>query len=102
MMLKNNGIKHYKNEKTRERPAPSMAQGYRVVGQKKRRITGLYALRGLAAPRPPQWLGHSLRSIPTPHSTHILAGLQSYGLLIRPAQTSPTAGTLYEMGANIV
>jgi hypothetical protein len=30
-----------------------------------------------------------------------LAGLQTYGLLIRPAKTSYTAGTLCEMGAKI-
>jgi hypothetical protein len=34
---------------------------------------------------------------PTLHSTHILAGLQTYGLLIRPAKTSYTAGTLCAM-----
>jgi hypothetical protein len=31
-----------------------------------------------------------------------LAGLQTYGLLIRPAKTSYTAGTLYEMAAKLV
>jgi hypothetical protein len=38
---------------------------------------------------------------PTLHSTHILAGLQTYGLRIRPAKTSYTAGTLCEMGPKI-
>jgi hypothetical protein len=38
---------------------------------------------------------------PTLHSTHIWAGLQTYGLLIRPAQTSYTARTLCEMRAKI-
>jgi hypothetical protein len=31
-----------------------------------------------------------------------LAGLQTYGLLIRPAKTSYTTGTLYDMGAKFV
>jgi hypothetical protein len=34
---------------------------------------------------------------PALNSTHILAGLQTYGLLIRPAKTSHTAGTLGAM-----
>jgi hypothetical protein len=34
------------------------------------------------------------RYAPTAHSTHIFAGLQTCGLLIRPAKTSHTAGTL--------
>jgi hypothetical protein len=33
--------------------------------------------------------------LPTAHSTHSFAGLQTYGLLIRPAKPSYTAGTLY-------
>jgi hypothetical protein len=45
---------------------------------------------------------HSPRSVaallPTAHSTHSFAGLQTYGLLIRPAKPSHTAGTLCEMG----
>jgi hypothetical protein len=41
------------------------------------------------------WLGQSACGLlPTPSSTHIFAGLQTYGLLIRPAKTSHTAGTL--------
>jgi hypothetical protein len=31
-----------------------------------------------------------------------LAGLQTYGLLIRPAKTSYTAGTLYAIFSNIL
>ena len=38
------------------------------------RITGLYARRGLTAPRPPQWLGHSA----TLHS-HAIAPAQFVG-----------------------
>jgi hypothetical protein len=33
---------------------------------------------------------------PTAHSTHSFAGLQTCGLLIRPAKPSYTAGTLCE------
>jgi hypothetical protein len=44
-------------------------------------------------------LGHY---VPTAHSTHSFAGLQTYGLLIRPAKPSYTAGTLCEMGAKIL
>jgi hypothetical protein len=42
---------------------------------------------------------HSPRSAspPTAHSTHSFAGLQTYGLLIRPAKPSHTAGTLCAM-----
>jgi hypothetical protein len=42
---------------------------------------------------------HSPRSAtpPTAHSTHIFAGLQTCGLLIRPAKTSHTAGTLCDI-----
>ena len=59
----------------------------------------LYALRGLTAPRPPQWLGHSA----TLHS-HAIAPAQFVGpakptvLPIRAAKPSHTAGTLCEMG----
>jgi hypothetical protein len=37
----------------------------------------------------------------TAHSTHIFAGLQTYGLLIRPAKTSYTAGTLCAIWSEI-
>jgi hypothetical protein len=58
-------------------------------------ITGLYALRGLTAPRPPQWLGHSAAL----HS-HAIAPAQFVGpgnaahFPIRAAKPSHTAGTL--------
>jgi hypothetical protein len=64
----------------------------------KRHITGLYALRGLKAPRPPQWLGHSA----TLHS-HAIAPAQFVGpgnaahFFIRAAKPSHTAGTLCAM-----
>jgi hypothetical protein len=64
------------------------------------RITGLYALRGLKAPRPPQWLGHSA----TLHS-HAIAPAQFGGpafatqTLIWAAKPSHTAGTLCAIGA---
>jgi hypothetical protein len=64
----------------------------------QRHITGLYALRGLTAPRPPQRLGHSA----TLHS-HAIAPAQFVGLgnaahfLIRAAKPSHTAGTLYDI-----
>jgi hypothetical protein len=45
------------------------------MAQILRRITGLHALRGLKAPRPPQWLGHSA----TLHS-HAIAPAQFVGL----------------------
>jgi hypothetical protein len=66
------------------------------------RLTGLYALRGLTAPRPPQWLGHfaSLHS-------HAIAPAQFAGpgnathFPIRAAKPSHTAGTLGDIGAKI-
>jgi hypothetical protein len=49
------------------------------------------------------WLGQSACGLlPTPSSTHIFAGLQTYGLLIRPAKTSHTAGTLCAIRAKII
>ena len=80
-----------------------MAQGVWWWGQKKQRITGLYALRGLTAPWPPQWLGHSASL----HS-HAIAPAQFVGpglatqALIRAVKPSHTAGTLYDMGAKMV
>jgi hypothetical protein len=41
------------------------------------------------------------RFAPTLNSTHILSGLQTYGLPIRPAKTSYTAGTLCAIGADV-
>jgi hypothetical protein len=61
-------------------------------------MTGLYALRGLTAPRPPQWLSHSVAL----HS-HAIAPAQFVGpgnathFLIRSAKTSYTAGTLIKI-----
>jgi hypothetical protein len=60
------------------------------------RITGLYMLRSLWSLRGCGRLGHY---VPTPPSTHIFAGLQTYGLPIRPAKTSYTAGTLCAISA---
>jgi hypothetical protein len=42
------------------------------------------------------------RYAPTAHSTHIFAGLQTYGLLIRPAKTSYTAETLGAINPKLV
>jgi hypothetical protein len=68
----------------------------------KRHITGLYALRGLKAPRPPQWLGHS-----APLHSHAIAPAQFAGpafavqTLIRAAKPSHTARTLCEIPPSI-
>jgi hypothetical protein len=53
-------------------------------------------LRSLRSLRGCGRLGHF---VPTSPSTHIFAGLQTYGLLIRPAKTSYTAGTLCDIRA---
>jgi hypothetical protein len=69
----------------------------------KLHITGLYALRGLKAPRPPQWLGHSAAL----HS-HAIVPAQFVGpgnamhFLIRAAKPSHTAGTLCAMAPNFL
>jgi hypothetical protein len=57
--------------------------------------TGLYALRGLKAPRPPQWR-RSFRCAPFPrHCSGTVCRPWSLlrKALIRAAKTSPTAGT---------
>jgi hypothetical protein len=80
------------------RPLPSMAMGARE------RAKNTSHNRTVCVPPPSAAPGfHSPRSAapPTAHSTHIFAGLQTYGLLIRPAKTSHTAGTINAWNCSI-
>jgi hypothetical protein len=68
--------------------------------QNQLHITGLYALRGLAAPRPPQRLGHSasLHSYAIAPAQFVGPGNVAH-FPIRAVKPSHTAGTLCEIPA---
>jgi hypothetical protein len=66
--------------------------GY-IDKKKKLRLTGLYMLRRLTAARATKNRSRA-NALCAVFLRHIFAGLQTYGLLIRPAKTSYTAGTL--------